>query len=122
MLTLEAVVGLVTILQVAVIAVVWVFKGRIHQEIGDLELRLVNELNGKYVRTGECVLRDGATRELLKLTADEGRSACLAAAGRDAATQDRIDEIRKSIAREAADAILRSQRLQEGIAELLARK
>ncbi len=118
---MEVVVGAVAVGQGVFGGLFWVFKGRIREEIGNLELRLVNELNGKYVRTGECVLRDGSTREMLKVTADEVRAQGLATADRDAAIQDRINELVQAISARAADAILRDREILSKIDALLDR-
>jgi hypothetical protein len=84
--------------------------------------RKLRALNGIYVRVGECVLRTAGQDSAAQANREETRAACVAVALRDAATQERIDDIRNSIAKVAADAILSSDRVQAGIAELLARK
>lgn len=84
--------------------------------------RKLRALNGVYVPVGECILRTAGTAKEIQVAQDDARSACLAASNRDEATQERIDGIMRSISEGAAAAILRSERVQAGIAELLARK
>ncbi len=80
--------------------------------------RKLKALNNVYVPIGECVLRTVGQEREAHANRDEARAACLVAAGRDEATQKRIDGVMQAI----ANSVLESREVQRGIAELLARK
>lgn len=81
--------------------------------------RKLKELNGTYVRSGECVLKDGALRQMVQSSQAEGQMACLAATQRDTVTQARIDDLVQSIAARTADTILRDREILNKIDLLL---
>ena len=92
----------------------WITSALIHRQLAALDT--------KYVPLGECVLRTaGAKNEVLAIR-DEGRAACLVAAGRDDVTQSRIDELVRAIAARTAETILRDREILSKIDALLARK
>ena len=83
--------------------------------------RKLTALNGTYVRIGECVLRSGISRQMIAEDRDSARELCLASVNRDAATQERIDELVRTIATRTAEAILMDREILSKINALLDR-
>jgi hypothetical protein len=84
--------------------------------------RRLAALNRLYIRKDECVLRSGGNRDMIVNDREEMKAECLAAAGRDAVTQARIDELVRAIASRAAETILRDREILSKIDALLLRK
>jgi len=83
--------------------------------------RKLTALNGTYVRIGECILRSGSNRQMIVEDRDSTRESCLASVNRDAATQERIDELVRTIATRAAETILLDREILTKINSLLDR-
>ena len=84
--------------------------------------RKLMALNDVFVRVGECALRTSGAQKETDAIREEGRVACLSAAGRDDVTQFRIDELVRAIAARTAETILRDREILSKIDALLARK
>lgn len=121
-ITLEAVIGIIAIGQAAMAMIFWAFRAKMKQEMAEMEGRLLVHMDTAYVRSNECVLRDGATRQIVSETRAEVSASCLASIGRDEATQLRINELIQAIASRAADTIMRDQQILSKIDALLSRK
>jgi len=83
--------------------------------------RKLTALNGTYVRIGECVLRSGSNRQMIAEDRDYARTAYLVFVNRDAATQERIDELVQMIVTRAAETILLDREILSKINALLDR-
>lgn len=109
--TPQALTAMIAVLAAILGGNAWITSALIDKKLKDLDKM--------YVRTNECLLRCGNTRDLISADRADTQKIGNSAALRDDATQKRIDAMVQSIATRAAESVLRDREVLGKIDELL---